>query len=210
MKILKLSGKIPKKFSNIVFSYWLPVLTTVLFVALLGISVFNLIYRTKTIRDEMISSDISRLSKIFKKINDDCRISGFDYQKNNIDFLNVERFSGSEVGPMNLVYPNNWKGPYLSDNLAIQNRVYQVAKTKHGYFLVPGESVVLSDGKTIGKDIKFEEHTNISAMTAKGGILYRNENPLAMKIEIDKGVLSKMIDRSSNHDGVVTQSIRWF
>ena len=209
MKIQRLSAKMPKKFSNIVFSYWLPVLTAVLFFALLGVSVFNLIYRTKVIRDEIISSDVKKLSEIFKKINNDCKISGFDYQKNNVDFLTVEKFTGSEIGPMNLVYPNNWKGPYLNDNLAIQNRVYQVAKTKHGYFLVPGDNVTLSDGKIIGKDIKFEEHTDVPSMISKGGALYR-EKPLALKIEISKSTFSKMVDRSLSYDGVVTQGTGWF
>ena len=198
MKLKNIQKKvIPKKVSDLVFKYWLPVATSILFVALLGISVFNLIYRTREIKDEIISSDIARLSKIFEKINKDCEILGFDYPKNNINFLNVAKFSGSEIGSMNLAYPSQWKGPYLKDNLEIQQKVYQVVKTNYGYFIVPGQGVILSDKKIIGEDIIFDKRTDIEKLTAKGGVLYNYGRPLAKKLQTSKSFWSNVADVNS-------------
>ena len=60
-------------------------------------------------------------------------IYGFDYQKNPINFLNIKSFEGSEVTSMNLTFPDQWEGPYLSDNPTIQQKDYLIVKTKKGY-----------------------------------------------------------------------------
>ena len=198
MKLKTIQKKvIPKKRVDLIFKYWLPVLTSILFVALFGISIFNLIYRTKEIKNEIISSDISKLSTIFKEIDKDCHILGFDYPNTYINFLNVEKFVGSEVGSMNLTYPSQWKGPYSKDNFEIQNKVYQIVKTDLGLFIVPGNGVILSDGKIIGKDIIFDKDADIEKMADKDGSLYNNGRPLAAKLELRKSVMSEFADATS-------------
>ena len=206
MKRLTLKGLVPKKIADMVFAYWLPVLTGTLFTALLIISIFNLMYRTKEIRDEIIASDVAKLTKIFRQIDKDCKITGFDYQKNYIDFLNVKGFEGSEVGAMNLMYPANWKGPYLKDNPTVQNKAYQVIKTKYGHFIAPGHAMVLSSGKVVGKDIILDENADIEKMASKGGPLFNDGVPLARKLNINHGFFSEKLDL----DLVSTQTVRWF
>jgi len=126
--------------------------------------------------DYLIASDIKTLEEIFERINETAGIVGFEHQKNYIDFLNVVSFVGSEVGPMNLKYPDKWEGPYLADNPTMQEKYYQVVKTRQGYFIVPGDGVELSNGKVIGKDIVFEPDTDIFAMMRDPEyLLYENE-----------------------------------
>lgn len=199
--------RVSKKKSDLVFAYWLPVLTGILFFALFGIAVFNLIYRTKTIGNEIISHDVRQLVQIFKKIDHDCNIAGFDYQKNNIDYLNVGSFEGSEIGSLDLKYPSNWKGPYVKDNPTIQNKAYQVVQTRFGHFIVPGDGVKLSDGKIIGKDIVLNEKADVERMTAKGGPLNQGGASLAAKLEIGDNLFSSNVDKSI---AVSVQGVRWF
>src|SRR5690348_2978820 len=82
--------------------------------------------------DYFMSQDIERLSIIFNKIQQQCYITGFESNKNPIDFLNVISFSGSQVGSMNLAFPQKWQGPYLKQNLKMQNKFYEIFKNKQG------------------------------------------------------------------------------
>jgi len=170
-----------------------PVLTIILFVILIGISLFKLFYNVKVASDVIIVQEVQQLVEIFKRIDKRCKIISFDYQKNNINFLNVEKFSGSEVGPMNLVYPKNWEGPYLKDNPTIQDKEYQVVKTKQGYFIVPGHGVKLSNGKVVGKDITFDENTNIPKMMADEKFLNFKGKALAAPLDVGVSDMSKVI-----------------
>src|SRR3972149_6152876 len=87
-----------------------------IFLALFAISGINFFYRSKKYSTELIRQDIKQLVEIFKKIDEKCKIIDFDKQKNDIDFLNNVAFVGSEVGSMNLSYPDKWEGPYINDN----------------------------------------------------------------------------------------------
>ena len=210
MKFNFIRKKVPKKVTNLIFTYWLPACTALLFIGLLFISIFTLLYRTKAIRDEIIAQDVVRLTKILQKIDSECGISGFDYQKNNLDFLNVSKFEGSEIGPMNLKYPSSWAGPYVKDNPTIQNKAYQVVKTIDGYFVVPGEGVKLSDGKVIGKDIVFDRDAKISQMMNEGGSLYRDDHVVAVKLNLKHGMFSSFIDKTIEPERARIQSAKWF
>lgn len=132
--------------------------------------------------DSVIANDILLLAEKLEQIHADCEIISFEHQKNFIDFLNVISFEGSEVGPLNLTYPKNWKGPYLKDNPTIQEIYYQVVKTKYGYFVVPGPNVRLSSGLVIGKDIIFDEDADIEKMIVDGQLRSRKGRPLAQPI----------------------------
>src|SRR5262245_19149557 len=101
------------------------------FVAILifiGISVKESLYRTQEISGCIIADDVVKLQKIFGEIHRTCHIISFDYQKNPINFLNVKAFTSSEVGPMNLAYPDKSQGPYVEDNLEVQGIAYQVVR----------------------------------------------------------------------------------
>jgi len=171
----------------------IPVLTVILFFILIGVSLFKLFYDVKVSSDAIITQEVKQLVKIFKRIDKKCKIIDFDYQKNNINFLNVEKFTGSEVGPMNLVYPQNWEGPYLKDNPTIQGKEYQIVKTKKGYFIVPGQGVKLSNGKVIGKDIVFDRNADIPKMMVDEKFLNFKGESLAVPLDVGVSDMKKVI-----------------
>jgi len=106
--------------------YLVPIGTSLLLGGLFVIAIINLFFRSQETTSAMIVDDIAQLAYIFQRIDKTCSIIDFDYQKNPINFLNVTSFVGSEVGPMNLAYPEKWEGPYLKDNPTIQEKEYQV------------------------------------------------------------------------------------
>ncbi len=168
-----------------VVAYIVPALTVGFFLLLIGIAVFSVRYKTKQFSGDAMASDITQLVAIFKSIHEDCTILGFDYQKNPINFLNVESFAGSEVGPMNVAHPENWKGPYVDDNLAMQNKEYQIVRTKAGYFIVPGEDVKLPNGNVMGKDMVLDEDADIMQLTQNGQPLNFEGKQLAAQIVLN-------------------------
>jgi len=148
------------------------------------ISVVNVFYRSKHTTGNLIAREVVQLHNIFQRIHQTCQIIDFDYQKNRINFLNVKSFTGSEVGPMNLVYPNKWEGPYLEDNPTIQAIEYQVVQTKKGYFITPGDKVKLPNGKIVGKDINLDEDADIAVMMGDKDMLMFEGKSLAMPLTL--------------------------
>lgn len=128
------------------------------------ITIVDTVYRSKTDAGAIIAHDIELLRDTFQKIHRDCGIIDFDAQKNSINFLNVAKFSGSEVGPMNLVHPDKWHGPYLQENPTMYHIAYQVVSTKKGYFITPGDDVRLPNKKVVGKDIILDKNADIEKM----------------------------------------------
>ena len=154
----------------------------------LGYMFFVSNYERVAIVGEMIGADVKKLAFIFERIHQTCVISSFDYQKNPINFLNVGNFISSEIGPMNLVHPDKWEGPYIEDNLNVQSIEYQVVKTKFGYFITPGEGVELPNGKIIGKDIILNEDADILKMMGSENYLRYGNMPLAAPISLQREV----------------------
>jgi hypothetical protein len=105
--------------------------------------------------------------------------------------LNVKEFSGAEVGPMNLAYPERWEGPYLEDNPTMQEKEYLIVRTKRGYFITPGEGVILPNGKDVGKDkIVLNEDTNIRILMTDSQALMFKDRVFAAPVMI--GVHTKL------------------
>ena len=142
----------------------LPTVVITALIILCGFYIFNLLYYDKIHSADLIAKDISQLVTIFQKIDNDCGIISFDYQKNPINFLNVKEFVGSEVGPLNLAHPEKWEGPYLPDNLTMQAKEYQIVKAKDGYYITPGPGVQLANGRIIDQDLILDEDADIAAM----------------------------------------------
>lgn len=162
-----------------------------LLTVLVSISFFMWWRQTSVWQDAVIDEHIRTLQGIFKRIDDDSHIIGFEHAKNYIDFLNVVTFVGSEVGSMNVAYPAKWKGPYLRENPTMQEQLYQIVRTKKGYYIVPGEGVELSNGKVIGKDIIFDEHSDIEAMLQDENALKFKDYVLAAPLPLEKVQLLK-------------------
>ncbi len=141
------------------------------------------LFQVRIASDEQIADHIKRLDAIFKRINDCCKITGFRRQKDYIDFLNVAKFEGSQVGPMNLVNPGHWEGPYLDQNLSIEGKEYQIVGTKKGYYIIPGDGVKLSNGQIIGKTLKVTRSTDVEGLIRDPKALLSSDRPLAARIE---------------------------
>lgn len=136
--------------------------------------------------DQLIVENLDQLQEIFTQIDKTCTIIGFEHHKNYIDFLNVEKFVGSEVGSMNLAHPDRWQGPYLPDNPTIQEQFFQIIKTKNGYYILPGDGVKLSNDKVIGKDIIIDESTDMQAIMSDPHGLSFKGRPLAVPLLLNQ------------------------
>ena len=130
---------------------------------------------------DSIVTHVERLGNIFKEINATAGIIGFEHEKNYIDFLTVKNFVGSEVGSMNLRKPKEWRGPYLKDNLTMQEKYYVVIVSDYGWYIAPGDGVVLSNKKVIGKDIILNAKTDLEVLV-ENGLLKHKGKPLVCKI----------------------------
>jgi hypothetical protein len=162
----------------------LPVIVIAAAVFFVSITLMDTWYRAKDDVGMMIADEVIELRDIFHRIHATCVIIDFDNQKNLINFLNVEKFSGSEVGPMNLAHPEKWEGPYLKDNPTMQHIVYQVISTKKGYFITAGDGVQLPNKKIMGKDILLDKKTDIEAMIHDEDQLMYKDRPLAVRLDI--------------------------
>jgi len=172
--------------NDLLHGYIIPGAIAVFLVIFAGFAIISLRYGRKNASVDVLTSDINELEEIFKKINKTAKIISFDHQKNWIDFLHIKKdgFIGSEVGSMNLAYPDRWEGPYLKDNPTYRGKEYQIVRTKKGYFIVPGDGVTLPNGKVIGKDIILDENADIKALAYDKNGLRFNNNSLTVRIDI--------------------------
>lgn len=171
---------------------WYPFVAVAVICALIGFSIFT--FRARKMRDKgvMLASDIARLSCIFAQIDATAGIAGFDFPKNEINFLNIKKdgFVGSEVGSMNLIRPARWEGPYVNEVSSLQEQNYMIVRTQQGYYITPRDGVHLPNGKEVGKDIILDENSDIETMMQDNLMLAHNGVPLAAKIAIS-GVSSE-------------------
>ncbi len=165
---------------------WFPFFSIVIIVLLFAVSLYNLFTAVTKNDASLLVNDLAKLETIFKKINDEAIILNIEGKKNNINFLNIKKggFIGSEVGPLNLAYPDKWDGPYLKQNPVIQQAEYQIIKAKNGYFIIPGDGVALPNGKVIGKDIIIDDTTDIDALMSDENQLRYHNKPLAARLSM--------------------------
>ena len=163
--------------------FWYSGLMALLFLAGSAFVIYKYIHQMRKANDEVIAGHIQKLQTIFKDINDCCKINAFRHEKDYIDFLNVGSFEGSVVGPMSLMEPKNWKGPYLKESLTIMGKEYQIVGTKRGYFIVPGDGVSLANGKVIGKTLVINSSSDIDSLMKDPKALLSGDKPLAARID---------------------------
>ena len=168
--------------------YLLPISVVSVLTLFVVLTFINVSYRARFNTGVLIADEVAQLQEIFQRIHQTCIIIDFDYQKNPINFLNVAEFTGSEVGPMNIVHPDRWQGPYLEDNPTIQAKEYQIVYTKKGYFITPGNDVKLPNGKVIGKDIILDEDANIPAMMIDEDALMFKKRALAAPLDLGSAI----------------------
>lgn len=172
---------------------WLPRIVSILFALLFVVALFQLMREMRTNVDQLIMQDVAHLQEIFTKIENDCGIVDFEHEYNYIDFLTVEKFVGSEIGAMNLLYSQNWQGPYVKDNPTMQQQQYAIVKTKFGHYIVPGNGVKLSSGKVMGKDIVITSETDMEKLLATTKDLQSSAGSLVAKIEIGANKLKQSL-----------------
>ncbi len=160
------------------YTLWIGLFLSILFV----ITFVAYWHQARLFPEQVMTNDITQLSAIFNKINDTCGILNFQSNPAMIDFLNVISFKGSEVGSMTLKFPTKWEGPYLRDNPTIQEKHYQIVKTKHGYFVIPGNGVVLKNGLIMGKDIVINENTDMAELIRNKSLVDSTGKPVALPI----------------------------
>jgi|SRR5579862_658032 len=155
------------------------IVVVVVFVAL---SLKDTMYRWYQVTARDITQDLKTLQVHFHTINNRCVITGFDHVKNPINFLTVKSFAGSQVGSMNLARPACWQGPYVQANLTAQGKEYQVVHAKDGYFILPGDGVILPTRKVMGKDVVVDETVAVQPLLATE-FTYKGK-PFAVKLNI--------------------------
>lgn len=164
--------------------HWYSLIAIAIIIGLIGFSIAT--FRARKERDigMLLAQDIQHLADVFKDINETAGIAGFDFQKNEINFLNIKKdgFVGSEVGSMNLIDPKKWQGPYIRPISDLQEHNYMIVRTKQGYFITPHDGVRLPNGKVIGTDIVLDENANIEQMMQPDGPLSYQGRPLAANI----------------------------
>lgn len=161
--------------------------TAALLLLLLGASLFFYVRESQVASELLIIKELKSLQEIFQKIDKECTIIGFEHDRNYIDFLNVRTFEGSEVGSMNLAYPQHWQGPYVHDNPTIQEKQFEIIKTKKGYFIVPGVGVRLHNGTVIGRDIVFDAESDIAHMALEENLQFEGK-PLVAPLRAPENI----------------------
>lgn len=185
------------KAKNVARKSGIPILTAAIVFVLFVLSLWVLFKHSRYSIDAIIAQDVQKLEQVFKEINKDCKIIDFEHTKNYIDFLTVKEFIGSQVGAMNITYPKKWKGPYLKQNPTVLEQQYVVLKNKKTYYIVPGDGVVLANGKTIGVDIILDGKSNINVLTQDLNALKSSHGALVAKVEIGGNYLKNASESSS-------------
>ena len=166
---------------------YFPIFSIALLVLLVAVFVLRIVYNKPYFVTSVIANDLAQITNALDQIDRECNILSTGSNKVNIDFLTVQKFIGSEVGGLNLVYSDQWKGPYLKDDPTLYGIFYQILKTKEGYFVVPGEGAKLPNGLTVGTDFKIDTDSSVIKMMAEGGQLNYKGRPLACELKFKVG-----------------------
>ena len=156
----------------------------IIMLGLIGGAVYYYMHYMRKSEHAHIAEQINELATIFKRINESSHILGFEKEKNDIAFLNIKKdgFTGSQVGLMKLGDPKQWEGPYLEENPTVEGKYYQIVKAKEGYFILPGDGVMLPSGKIIGKDIMINKDTDMMSLIHDEKELSYRGKPLAAMV----------------------------
>ncbi len=161
--------------------------------AFVALSMKDTIYRWYQLAGRDITQDLTTLQAVFNNINESCTIIGFAQVKNPVNFLTVGSFAGSQVGSMNLANPAGWQGPYMQANLNTQGKEYQIVRAQDGYFILPGDGVILPTRKVMGKDVTVDENTQMISLLEQE-FTYKGK-PLAVPLPMgNEGTVAVPVD----------------
>ena len=131
-----------------------------------------------------VIKEIEELKKALEHIHSSCSVMSTSQELAPIDFLNVKEFSGSQVGPLHLKYPDKWQGPYCETSICYKGHPFALLTNHKGYYIVPGNGVVLDNGLIIGKDITFTSDCDIEALVTSFPALVSENKLLVGKLNI--------------------------
>lgn len=171
----------------IFFRHYFVVFSSTILSLMLLISLFKFYYNKPYFTAAVITNDVRNLDSVLACIDGKCTILQVTNNKVALDFLTIQKLDGELAAGMSFASPEKWQGPYLKKNPLLQERHYELVKAKDGYFIVPGYGVSLPNGLTIGKDLAFDEKTEISPMLRPGGKLAYKGILLAKKVSFKIG-----------------------
>lgn len=192
------------------FKKYFPALSSGILVLLLGIFVVKIIREKPLQLLAVISSDLNQIEKILNQVDRDCNILSFNSDAIPVDFLNVEKFSGSTVGCLNLAYPTKWGGPYMHRNPTLQSRLYEIRKTKDGFYIVPGIGTKLPNGLIIEKDFVINDKTDMANLIQEGGPLNYKGEIMVRKIQFKIGDWDNPITKDPKKLEKINDAIKEF
>jgi hypothetical protein len=189
-QLFRIIGNSVKKVTSFIKKYGkriFPFLVVLFAVLITFVMIYNVVYNRPFFRTRLIAFDTHKISQTLKEIDSCCNILSVRSQRNTIDFLTVRSFVSSEIGCLNLAYPQQWKGPYFRDNPSIKGRVYEIVKAKDGNYVIPGHGVVLPNGLMMGKDVVITKNVSVDAMLQKGGDLNYKGIELGKRLDFEIG-----------------------
>lgn len=146
--------------------------SSIFFSFLLIFFVVKVYYEKPNVVASLIQSDIKNIHRILLEIDKTCAISLVKKNRITLDFLTVVKFIGSEIGGLNLMYPEHWKGPYIKDCPELQLKAYELVRARDGFFIIPGVDTKLPNGFIVGKDFDISEQTLVLPLLKEGGPLF--------------------------------------
>ncbi len=158
-----------------------------LLLVLLPVFVFKIFNSRSSVVTMAIRDDLAIIEKALGEIDKTCNILSIRPGGGVIDFLTVEKFTGSSIGMLNLAHPRRWKGPYVKVNPSLRGHMYEIVSTKEGYFILPGKNVRLPNKLLMGKDIVLSHDSAVTIMMQPGGRLNFQGQPLAKRLGFSVG-----------------------
>jgi hypothetical protein len=185
----KIDSKVDRKlkFVKYFFNRYFPVVSTLFFAVIILVFAIRIFYSRPRIIASIIEDDVKLVTLVLEKIDAKCNILNIEDDYNEVNFLNVASFKGSQVGPINLAYPDRWEGPYLRVNPTIQKKFYEIVRAKDGYFVMPGKGVRLPHGLVMGEDIKITSETAVRPMLERESPLLYEGRFFAAKLMFKVG-----------------------
>lgn len=162
--------------------------SSVILITLMSVFLFKVIYNRAYYLSSIIEQDVTLIAKMLTTVDKNCTILSVTSERTPINFLTVKSFVGSNVGGLNLAYPQKWAGPYLEINPTHQQRFYDLIQTYEGLFIIPGYGVKLPNGLIMGKDIHIDFNTSVKKMLAQKGALHHTGSSLGLQLNIKVGI----------------------
>lgn len=176
--------------------------SSLLLFSVFGLFVYQVLRERPIFLATVITSDLEQIEKHLNEIDRDCNILSVVPARAYVDFLNVNTFTGSTIGALNLAYPDKWQGPYMRKNPSIHGIFYELVKTREGVFIIPGNGVKLPNGLVVGKDFEVTFGTEIGKMLEAGGQLNFKNEPLARKLTFKIGDWDSPVFQHGTYDKI--------